>query len=488
MIKKLGMPMCTVGNCICKPFPTCIANLDSSMVRSEACLRRIARQKDDAAAYARLFEIYTSAGRAEQAKSMWVARLDSASNKQIRWRCLLDLAALAYFCDQDSALACDRIKEIAADRDPEGLFVAADAFVTLGQPHRAVELLLQDKSDDAAFTAECHKKAAAIAELHLGDADLALDIIANGILTTGNSSLIPIFERMALAGGNVAQARAIYDELATRAMGKHSRRAIHYRAGRFFELAADHALALQAYMLAFRQKPLNGVIFRAIQRLCEQTESRQELLDALGLLAEYSPNENERSLARAQLAQLASQPPAARVRIVTPAYSERVGPRLSEPSPESAQRHITTLDQLDPLEPLLALLRNDPSDVSAWRSVHRLGNAAKSPMWRVASEIMRLFDASVGASDPPGTIETEVDHDAVDAIIHTLADQQTMAIFERIWLGANPRFRKLLSQFGLRESDRLSPLEAPNKLRTRLYECQPCPWHRLPRSIQQQNR
>ncbi len=428
---------------------------------ARSLLRRIAINNSDRAAHALLFDLYASTGRTEQLKTLWQTRIAQASTKRERWRCLLDLATLAYYRETNAQAAYGYLQQIANDRVPEGVFAAADALIVLKEPRRAIDILLQTKFEDDTNTVESHKKAASIAELHLSDVDLALDIIANGVLMTGNSSLLPTLERIALTGNKLAQVKAVYDELARQALGTHSRRAIFYRAARFFELSGDGNLALDTYVLAFEQKPLNGVILRAIHRLGAQT-SPAIVASAYQLLSKHSPHEKERLWALTQASTLthAGAERSSRPRSVTPAYSESMNLALSSPPQEHAERHITTLDQLDPVGPLVELLQTDPSDIGALRSIHRLGSSNWSPLWQVVTEILSVFDPQTHV--PSGSNDHGLlDPDRIDRLIHARTDLQGLAILERIWLGANPRFRKTLSQAGLRESDRLSPLEAP---------------------------
>ncbi|MCB9666967.1 MAG: hypothetical protein H6715_02465 [Myxococcales bacterium] len=418
-----------------------------------ALLRRVQARVSDREAFLRLFELYSSAGRTGSIKTLWSSRKQSVTSKQERWRCLLDLAALAYYQERDTASACKYLREISADGDQQGMFVAADALIVIGQPQAAIELLIHTPHASPRTAVECHKKAAAIAEFHLADLDLGRDIIASGILLTWDSSLIPIFERLAIASNDVQQAKSLYDSLAQHAGGRHSRRAIFYRAARFFELAGEVGSAFDSYLSAFEQRPINGVIFRSLVRLAPQQSSNRDVVRAYRLLAQHSHHEEERVWATHKADELAASTPPS------------VGARepLTTPPAENRRRSIVTLDQRDPMGPLVERLRRDPTDLDALRSIDHLGAAHAPSLWDVAREILAL-----GAPDtallPSSGSDAKLDPDSVDRLIHSEADLQTLAVLERVWLGANPRFRHTLSQCGLRESDRLSPLEAPMAL------------------------
>ncbi len=87
---------------------------------------------------------------------------------------------------------------------------------------------------------------------------------------------------------------ALYDRMAGAALGRFGERAVRYRAARQLERRGALARALHQATLAFESVPSEGVVFVTLARLADRAERRDEMVRAIGRVAERS-NAAERS-------------------------------------------------------------------------------------------------------------------------------------------------------------------------------------------------
>jgi len=253
-------------------------------------LRTLAVSLYDPPALSRLAEIYGAHGEGERLLAVLGLRLESSSDAEARRATLLDLAAASAQVLGDTARAESFLDELLRESSGDSVWTlrALGALVAVGRPLAAVERMLQlaqaASPDDAAALCE---RAVAVAEQEAHDDALALRAAAHGLeLVPSHAPLLVLFERLAITLRDVAMGRRIYARLVEAAMGPNGRRALLYRAARFYESCGDRTAALDAFVDAFNHAPSSGVIFQAIERLAESTGNFDPLVHALAGLAD----------------------------------------------------------------------------------------------------------------------------------------------------------------------------------------------------------
>ena len=261
-------------------------------------LRTLAVSLYDPPALSRLAEIYGDHGEGERLLAVLGLRLESSSDAEARRATLLDLAAASAQVLGDTARAESFLDELLRESNGDSVWTlrALGALVAVGRPLAAVERMLQlaqaASPDEAAALCE---RAVAVAEQEAHDDALALRAAAHGLeLVPSHAPLLVLFERLAIQLRDVAMGRRIYARLVDAAMGPNGRRALLYRAARFYESCGDRTAALDAFVDAFNHAPTSGVIFQAIERLAESTGNFDPLVHALAGLADRAQHVDAR--------------------------------------------------------------------------------------------------------------------------------------------------------------------------------------------------
>ncbi|HEY3818604.1 MAG TPA: hypothetical protein VGL81_15625 [Polyangiaceae bacterium] len=134
------------------------------------------------------------------------------------------------------------------------------------------------------------------AALSSGEPHLAFDLAARGIARSPTyADALAVAERAADATREHAALSALYELVASRALGRFGRRAAHYRGARFFERHGVQALALKHAAQAFYAVPSEGSSFQLLARAAERAGDATQAIRTIELVAEAS----ERSTARA---------------------------------------------------------------------------------------------------------------------------------------------------------------------------------------------
>ena len=132
--------------------------------------------------------------------------------------------------------------------------------------------------------------------LSTGEPHLAFDLAARGVARSPTcAAALAVAERAADRTGEHAALSALYEVVATRALGRFGRRAAHYRGARFFERLDEHALALKHAAQAFYAVPSEGSAFQLLARAAERAGDRTQAVRTIEQVAEGV----ERSAARA---------------------------------------------------------------------------------------------------------------------------------------------------------------------------------------------
>jgi hypothetical protein len=261
-------------------------------------LRILTTSLYDQVALHRLAEIYAGCAQGEKLLAVLGLTLESTEDPEARKQSLLDLAAAANAVVHDGARAEQFLASLFQESHDDALWSlrAAGALVAIGRPVQAVERLTQlaetASREDAPRLLD---RAISIAELAAKDLPLALRTAARAVaLAPWHAPLLLIFERLALATNEIALAEGVYRALVLGAYGPQTRRALHYRAARFFEKGGDAQRALRAYLEAFEHAPSAGVVFSAIERLAHVTERFEPLAKAFMTLADLSQHVDTR--------------------------------------------------------------------------------------------------------------------------------------------------------------------------------------------------
>ena len=159
---------------------------------------------------------------------------------------------------------------------PDGAHVMALDMVAFGGASFAFEYFRRaadGEADDAAAAALA--TAASGAALSVGEPSYAFDLAARAVARRPSSAdALDAAEKAAEAAGERGSLSALYDLVATRAMGRFGRRAAHYRGARFFERRGDHALALKHAAQAFYAVPSEGSTFQFLARTAAHAGDR----------------------------------------------------------------------------------------------------------------------------------------------------------------------------------------------------------------------
>lgn len=193
-------------------------------------------------------------------------------------------------------LADDRIGAVnawqrAARIEPSGYAtLALDLVAFAGTPFAFDYLahVVETEPDDAASAAIAAD--VAWTALSLGDARFAFDLVARGLTRSPSSAdALEAAECAALRSSQQVALSALYDLIASRALGRFGRRAAHYRGARFFERSGEYALALKHAAQAFYAVPSEGATFHSLARAAERADDRPLAMRTLEQVAEREP-------------------------------------------------------------------------------------------------------------------------------------------------------------------------------------------------------
>ncbi len=185
------------------------------------------------------------------------------------WR---DLGAALWDLAEDrvDAIACwRRAARLASSR---GHVTMALDLVTFGGTSFAFEYLARlIETEPDAGTAASIAADVARAALRVGEDHLAFDLAARGLARFPScADALEVAEKAADRAREHASLSALYELVASRALGRFGRRAAHHRGARYFERRAEHALALKHAAQAFYAVPSEGSSFQLLARAAER--------------------------------------------------------------------------------------------------------------------------------------------------------------------------------------------------------------------------
>ncbi len=105
---------------------------------------------------------------------------------------------------------------------------------------------------------------------------------------------VEIAESAALGSGREVELTRVYDDLTVHALGRFARRAVNYRAARFYEQQGDDGLALKHAARAFSAVPSEGAALLLLIRTAERAGDRSQAVAAMVQVAETVQNRDAR--------------------------------------------------------------------------------------------------------------------------------------------------------------------------------------------------
>ncbi|MGD0527055.1 MAG: tetratricopeptide repeat protein, partial [Polyangiaceae bacterium] len=217
-----------------------------------------------------------------------------AEATSLAWR---DLGGALWDLADDRVGAITAWQRAARLSKSRGHATLALDLVTFAGSSFAFEYLarLIETEPDAA-TAAVIAADVARAALSTGEPHLAFDLAARGLARTPTyADALAVAERAADVTREHPALSALYELVASRALGRFGRRAAHYRGARFFERHGARALALKHAAQAFYAVPSEGSSFQLLARAAERAGDPTQAVRTIELVAEASG----RSAARA---------------------------------------------------------------------------------------------------------------------------------------------------------------------------------------------
>jgi len=276
---------------------------------AHALVRLLPLAPSDDGTLDRLAVLYGEQGDGERLLAALSLAARGVTDPTERRRRLLDMAAasMQVLGDRDRALGYVRevVRDLTDDRD--SLLHALGALFTISADDRSAlhDALSIAKQSDARIGGTICEWIAKTAEDALLDPELALLLATQGLDSFPNQAgLLLMVERLALSRQDVEIATQTYGKLVKAAMGRHGRRALFYRAGRWLERAGQPERALDEYVHAFEMSPGAGVAFRAIERVARATGKLTSLVNVYETLAHVMHQQDVQSELLQQAAEL----------------------------------------------------------------------------------------------------------------------------------------------------------------------------------------
>ena len=184
------------------------------------------------------------------------------------WR---ELGAAMWDLADDRVGAIDTWQRAARLRPDGHMILALDLVAFAGAPF-AFDYLGQvvETEPDAAVAAAVATDVSRAA-LSVGEARSAFDLAARGVAR--DPAFAPALEAAEVAvqpAGEAVRLSALYDLVASKALGRFGRRAAHYRGARLFGRSGLHALALKHAAQAFLAVPSEGSTLQSLARTAER--------------------------------------------------------------------------------------------------------------------------------------------------------------------------------------------------------------------------
>ena len=260
------------------------------------------------------------------------------------WR---DLAAAQWDLAGDQEGAQQSLWRAAKSDHQRGFTTLAFDLAQLGGALFALDSLEQRIDDETSDTRAALMSAqTARVALALGEPSRALDFAVTALARNPRmAEALEIAESAATASGRDVELTRVYDDLTVRALGRFARRAVNYRAARFFEQQSDDGLALKHAARAFQAVPSEGAALLLLIRTAERAGDRAQAVGAMVQVAESTRDRGAQFgwlLRAASAAGTDEQGLALRVDVLLHALTVSRDPRASVALRQAAQDLLRT--------------------------------------------------------------------------------------------------------------------------------------------------
>ena len=218
---------------------------------------------------------------------------DDAASAAGAWR---ELGAALWDLADDRVGAVD-VWQRAARVTPGGHAILALDLVEFAGSAFAFDYLARivETEPDDAISAAVATEASRVA-LGVGEARFAFDLAARGVARApASGDALEAAELAVQPAGEEGRLSALYDFVASKALGRFGRRAAHYRGARLFERSGIHALALKHAAQAFLAVPSEGSTLQSLARTAERAGDRLLAVRTVEQVAEREERGHERA-------------------------------------------------------------------------------------------------------------------------------------------------------------------------------------------------
>jgi tetratricopeptide (TPR) repeat protein len=218
---------------------------------------------------------------------------EAAAVEAAAWR---ELGAARWDLAGDHEGAVDALWRAARLFGEPGLVAFAFDLAQLGGASFALDHLEQ-RIDDEVSDVRAATMAADTARvaLALGEPSRGLDFAVTALARNPKmAEALEIAEAAATRSGREVELTRVYDDLTVRALGRFARRAVNYRAARFFEQQSDDGLALKHAARAFQAVPSEGAALLLLIRTAERAGDRAQAVGAMVQVAENTRDHGAR--------------------------------------------------------------------------------------------------------------------------------------------------------------------------------------------------
>jgi tetratricopeptide (TPR) repeat protein len=169
------------------------------------------------------------------------------------------------------------------------------AFAGVDFAFDCIARMAEAQADDAISTTIVTEASGAL--LSVGQARFAFELAARGLARTpGSGGALDAAELAAQPAGQQVALSALYDLVASKALGRFGRRAAHYRGARLFERAAMHSLALKHAAQAFWAVPSEGSMLQSLARTAARAGDRLLAMRTVEQVAEREDRTETRAM------------------------------------------------------------------------------------------------------------------------------------------------------------------------------------------------
>jgi hypothetical protein len=241
-------------------------------------------------------ETHTAEGEFHRLQARARAHELLGNQEQAGWRALREYGAALWDLARDPTQAVEVWLRAAEIGGTQGWFhFARDLVEVLGLDRALDEVCRLAESREAPDQVAALLTGAAVVAQSRGGRRRALQLGLLALDTEpGNVWALELIEHTALPS-DLQSVESAYRAALGATLGSYGERALHYRAARFFERAADHSLALTHAISAFRAVPSEGVTFALMLRLAQGAKEAERAARVIEDVAAAQESGEQRS-------------------------------------------------------------------------------------------------------------------------------------------------------------------------------------------------